>query len=454
MRTVKRVIVCGLLFVLLVGVTVFSGGCQKRAGDSLTEETQSAAVAENLPADESTEEGKDEAPAEESSPVQEVEPEISDTEAVSEEAEVTEETQGIAGQNSVLEVHFMDVGQGASALLVCDGEAMLIDGGRDDKGTAVQLYLMKRQVQKLNYIIGTHPDADHIGGLDVAIYKFRPDTLFLSGQESDSKAYRDVLDAAEEISCPVTVPGVGDWYSLGSARFLFVGPIHEYADRNDNSLVVLLEHGQNRFLFGADAGEKAEHDMVSAGMDLDVDVYLASHHGSADSSSKEFLEAMTPEAAVISCGSNNPYGHPHAETLNLLREMGVAVYRTDEQGSISVVSDGETCVWNCAPSDTWKAGERTGAPEETDPETPPGSGMQETAGEAGPENGSESVSPQAPYIGNKRNQKLHRADCSGYLPAKRNQVLFETLEEAKEKGFTEEKQCQNCRPFDTDAAAP
>ena len=401
MRTVKRVIVCGLLFVLLVGVTVFSGGCQKRAGDSLTEETQ-----------------------------------------------------GIAGQNSVLEVHFMDVGQGASALLVCDGEAMLIDGGRDDKGTAVQLYLMKRQVQKLNYIIGTHPDADHIGGLDVAIYKFRPDTLFLSGQESDSKAYRDVLDAAEEISCPVTVPGVGDWYSLGSARFLFVGPIHEYADRNDNSLVVLLEHGQNRFLFGADAGEKAEHDMVSAGMDLDVDVYLASHHGSADSSSKEFLEAMTPEAAVISCGSNNPYGHPHAETLNLLREMGVAVYRTDEQGSISVVSDGETCVWNCAPSDTWKAGERTGAPEETDPETPPGSGMQETAGEAGPENGSESVSPQAPYIGNKRNQKLHRADCSGYLPAKRNQVLFETLEEAKEKGFTEEKQCQNCRPFDTDAAAP
>lgn len=370
MRTVKRVIVCGLLFVLLVGVTVFSDGCQKRAGDSLTEETQ-----------------------------------------------------GIAGQNSVLEVHFMDVGQGASALLVCDGEAMLIDGGRDDKGTAVQLYLMKRQVQKLNYIIGTHPDADHIGGLDVAIYKFRPDTLFLSGQESDSKAYRDVLDAAEEISCPVTVPGVGDWYSLGSARFLFVGPIYEYADRNDNSLVVLLEHGQNRFLFGADAGEKAEHDMVSAGMDLDVDVYLASHHGSADSSSKEFLEAMTPEAAVISCGSNNPYGHPHAEILNLLREMGVAVYRTDEQGSISVVSDGETCVWNCEPSDTWKAGERTGA-------------------------------PQAPYIGNKRNQKLHRADCSGYLPAKRNQVLFETLEEAKEKGFTEEKQCQNCRPFDTDAAAP
>lgn len=370
MRTVKRVIVCGLLFVLLVGVTVFSGGYQKRAGDSLTEETQ-----------------------------------------------------GIAGQNSVLEVHFMDVGQGASALLVCDGEAMLIDGGSDDKGTAVQLYLMKRQVQKLNYIIGTHPDADHIGGLDVAIYKFRPDTLFLSGQESDSKAYRDVLDAAEEISCPVTVPGVGDWYSLGSARFLFVGPIHEYADRNDNSLVVLLEHGQNRFLFGADAGEKAEHDMVSAGMDLDVDVYLASHHGSADSSSKEFLEAMTPEAAVISCGSNNPYGHPHAETLNLLREMGVAVYRTDEQGSISVVSDGETCVWNCAPSDTWKAGERTGA-------------------------------PQAPYIGNKRNQKLHRADCYGKLPAERNQVLFETLEEAKEKGFTEEKQCQNCRPFDTDAAAP
>ncbi len=280
------------------------------------------------------------------------------TETIVSELETTETVQGENSGNSELEIHFIDVGQGDATLIMCDGEAMLIDAGDNDKGSQVQLYLSKRNVKQLKYAIGTHPDSDHIGGLDVVLYKFDCETVIMPDVTADTATYRDVLEVMNEKNLANTVPNVGDVYTLGSASFTIVGPVNTYEGRNDNSVSILLEHGENTFLFTGDAEETAELDIVNLDIDIDADVYHVGHHGSSSSSSLQLLQEVTPDFAVISCEEGNSYGHPHAEVLNNLRAMGVSVFRTDEQGSVTVISDGETLTWNCAPSDTWQVGER------------------------------------------------------------------------------------------------
>lgn len=271
------------------------------------------------------------------------------------DATTTDETDSEG--ESELEIHFIDVGQGDSTLIMCDGEAMLIDAGENDKGSQVQLYLTKRDIKELKYVIGTHPDADHIGGLDVILYKFDCDTVIMPDMSANTATYRDVITTMEEKEIDNTLPNIGDVYELGDATFTIVGPVDSYSDRNNNSVCILLEHGENTFLFTGDAEEKAEADIVDLDINIDADVYHVGHHGSSSSSSIELLNEVTPEYAVISCAEGNSYGHPHAETLNNLRIMGVKVFRTDEQGSIVVTSDGESLTWNCSPTESWQVGE-------------------------------------------------------------------------------------------------
>lgn len=259
--------------------------------------------------------------------------------------------------DSELEIHFIDVGQGDATLIMCDGEAMLIDAADNDNGSKVQLYLTKRNIDSLKYVIGTHPDADHIGGLDVVLYKFDCETLIMPDVSADTATYRDVIETMEVRDIENTLPTVGDTYTLGDATFTILGPVDTYEGRNDNSVCLYLEHGENSFLFTGDAGEEAEADLVELDLNMDADVYKVGHHGSSSSSSIELLNKVTPEFAVISCAEDNSYGHPHAEVLNNLRMMGVKVFRTDEQGSVVVTSDGETLTWNCAPTESWQVGE-------------------------------------------------------------------------------------------------
>lgn len=258
---------------------------------------------------------------------------------------------------SCLEVHFIDVGQGDATLLVCDGRAMLIDAGENDMGTTVQLYLQKQGVETLDYVIGTHPDSDHIGGLDVVITKFACGEILMPDYEKTTATYRDVIEAAEYKSCKITNPEVGTVYHLGGADFTIVAPNDKYRDSNNSSIGILLTHGENTFLFTGDAEADAEEDILENGIDIDADVFHVGHHGSRTSNTEEFLAAVTPEYAVISCGEGNSYGHPHAGPLNTLRASGAKLFRTDEQGSIVVESDGETLTWNCAPTDSWQVGE-------------------------------------------------------------------------------------------------
>ena len=265
-----------------------------------------------------------------------------------------------------LNVHFLDVGQGDAVLISCDDAYMLIDAGDNDKGTLVQNYLNKQGVEHLDYIIGTHPDADHIGGMDVILYKFDCGTVMMPEVTNDTATYRDVIDTMKEKGYQNTAPVVGDSYSLGSAQFTILGPTDTYEDTNNNSIVLLLTHGDNKFLFVGDAEEKAEEDILAEGVSVKADVLKVGHHGSRTASSEAFLQAVEPTYAVISCGQDNSYGHPHAETLNTLRSMGVKVFRTDEQGTVTATSDGHEISWNCAPSTTWKAGENVQSSTGTD----------------------------------------------------------------------------------------
>lgn len=326
-----------------------------------------------------------------------------------------------SGMPSTLQVHYMDVGQGDATLLVCDGHAMLIDAGNNDKGTTVQSYLLSQNITSLDYVIGTHPDADHIGGLDVVITKFDCGTILLTDEEKDTNTYRDVVDAMNYRGYTKTVPIVGDTYVLGSARFTIVGPTELSGDSNGNSIAIILEHGENRFYFEGDAEETEEESILATGIDISANVYKAGHHGSKTSTSDNLLEAVAPQYAVISVGEGNTYGHPDAETLNKLRANGVQVFRTDEQGTIVATSDGNTVTWNCSSSDTWQSGEVSGSSVDS-----PESAAAET------------IQAETVHITN-TGEKYHAAGC----PYLKDSDIEIPLSEAKERGYTP---CSRCNP--------
>lgn len=263
-------------------------------------------------------------------------------------------------RSSGMEVHFIDVGQGDATLIKADGHAMLIDSGENDQGTAVQLYLKKQRVEQLDYLVLTHTDSDHIGGADVIISKFDIGQIFLSDFKKDNQTYRELMDSMRYQHMTFSTPEVGAEYELGGAVVSIIAPNNTYEDPNNSSLALIVDYGENSFLFSGDCEEEAEQDILANGMNLDIDVYQAGHHGSKSSSAEEFLDAMTPEYAVISCAEKNSYGHPHARTLNHLRARNIKVFRTDEQGSIVAYCDGKKIKWNCSPSESWQAGEAIG----------------------------------------------------------------------------------------------
>lgn len=324
-----------------------------------------------------------------------------------------------------LEVHYIDVGQGDATLIKCGSHAMLIDGGNNNKGTTVQLYLKKQGVESLDYVIGTHPDADHIGGLDVIVYKYNCDTVIMPDYEKDTKTYQELVDVIHDKNMKITYPVVGEQYALGEAKFTIIAPnSNSYGgNANDYSVAILLEYGKNRFLFTGDAEEASEAEMLTNGIDISADVYKVAHHGSRSASTQEFLNAVHPKYAVISCGEGNSYGHPHAEVLNRLRSMGVEVFRTDEQGSIIASSDGENITWNCSATDSWQSGEQT----ESDREN------------------AANVTEQTTYVLNTNTKKFHRETCGSVSQIKEEnfQKVQTSREELEQSGYSP---CKNCNP--------
>ena len=347
-------------------------------------------------------------------------------------------------KTSKFSMHFIDVGQGDATLIGCDGEWMLIDAGDNTKGTAVQLYLKKAGVSRLKYIIGTHPDADHIGGMDVIITKFDCENILLPDKKSDSKEYEELIDAINYRNYKISVPRVGEKFSLGSADFTVLGPISKAESNNNNSIVVKIKYKDTSFLLSGDAESEEEQEIADSRADLKADVYHAGHHGSNTSSSSEWLKKISPEYVVISCGKGNTYGHPHREVLDEFKKLGAKVYRTDEQGSIVVSSDGVKLSWNVKPSDTWKSGyENAGTKDvvKNKADTLPQRNMAEDkTTEISQENGLEMT-----YILNNNSLKFHYPDCKSVpkIKDKNKEEVRTTRDELIKRGY---EPCKICNP--------
>lgn len=325
-----------------------------------------------------------------------------------------------------MKVHFLDVGQGDSTLITCGGHSMLIDAGDDSKGTAIQNYLKKQRVDKLDYLVLTHPDADHIGGAPVVINKFDINKVFVSNFEKDNKTYQKLIQALDNKNLAYTTPKVGSQYFLGTAKITILAPNEEYDNPNDSSIALMVQNGDNKFLFTGDASEEAENDILGNGIDISADVYQAGHHGSKYSTSEEFFRKVSPAYAVISCGEGNAYGHPHAATLNTLRMNGVAVYRTDEDGTIIATCDGKEITFNVPASETWKAGELAK------------SGEEKTVSSSKAESGSGGVT----YILNVETMKFHKPSCDS-LPTANRKDSSESRDSIIAQGYVP---CKKCNP--------
>ena len=239
-------------------------------------------------------------------------------------------------------VHFLDVGQADSALVMCDGDYMLIDGGNAGDSDLVFSYLKSHDVDHLDYMIATHAHEDHIGGLSGAAYASTIDTALSPVTKGDTKVFKNLVKSLAQQDVTLTVPDPGDTFTLGSARVEVLGPLEDYDDTNDTSIVLRVQYGSTVFLFTGDMETTAEDDLMEAGIDLSATVLKVGHHGSDSSTSYHFLREVMPDYAVISVGAGNKYGHPNEEVLSRLEDADVTVYRTDLQGTVIAESDGTT----------------------------------------------------------------------------------------------------------------
>ena len=248
------------------------------------------------------------------------------------------------GKESNLEVHFIDVGQADSILIKKGNKFMLIDAGNNSDGELVVNYLKEQNVSKLNYVIGTHPHEDHIGGLDDVINYFEIEKVLMPNVISTTNAFEDVLDSISNKGLSIIRPKVGATYDLNGATATILAPNqNEYDNFNNYSIVIKVTNGDNSYLLTGDAEVYSEKEMLKEnGYLLKADVLKLGHHGSSTSSSLEFLDAVDPDFVVISVGVNNKYGHPSEETLVRLSDRGISVLRTDLQGTIVSISNGKT----------------------------------------------------------------------------------------------------------------
>ncbi len=253
----------------------------------------------------------------------------------------------ISSPSSELEVHFIDVGQAECILVKSPEKNVLIDAGDIGCEKKIENYLRTEGVFSIDLFIITHPHADHLGSASEILKRFPAAEVLLPEIPSEylptTSLFEKFIETLSEKKCSVSYAETGMTYELGGEAVLeILGPSGYYGDNlNNYSVISKLTFDETSFLFTGDAEKEAELLLISSGADLSCTVLNAGHHGSSTSSCAAFLKASAPEYAVISCGFNNDYGHPHRETLSSFKEFGIRYYRTDYEGDIFFLSDGK-----------------------------------------------------------------------------------------------------------------
>ena len=250
-----------------------------------------------------------------------------------------------------LEVTFIDVGQADSILLENEGHYMLVDAGNNEDGPKLVNYFKNQNIHQFDYVIGTHPHEDHIGGLDNIIEGFDINTFYMPDVITTTKTFEDVLDALGEKNMTLSIPKTNATFKLGDAtvKVLYVGTEDE-SDLNDTSIVLKVTYQNVSFLLTGDASTKVEEKLNPA--DLESTVLKVRHHGSSTATNEKFLNTVNPKYAIISVGENNQYEHPHTTVLNTLAAHNITTYRTDQDGTIKVITDGTNIEINTSKTDT------------------------------------------------------------------------------------------------------
>ena len=328
-----------------------------------------------------------------------------------------------------LEMHVLDVGQADSIfILLPTGQTMLIDAGNPKDGATVAGYLEAEGVARIDYLIGTHPHADHIGGMPSVLERYEIGAVYLPALDAGfkkSKTYESMEAQIKRKNVPVlTAEGGITVIEKENLKAAFVAPNSgKYTSENNYSAVLRITYGDTTFLLTGDAERESEAEMLSKGYDLEADVLKVGHHGSDTSSSPEFIAKVKPKYAIISVGKGNSYGHPADATLATLGGFVDGLYRTDENGTVVITSDGVDITL-----------ERIGTV--IQPNAPPD--IPKAEPEVVPDNSESKANAVVVYITNS-GAKYHRDGCR-YLNKSRIET---TLTAAKAKGYTP---CSVCKP--------
>lgn len=327
-------------------------------------------------------------------------------------------------QAGTLTVTWLDVGQGDAAVIQCGGQTMLIDGGKPEKSSYIYAWLQQHGLSYLDVIVATHVDADHIGGLSGALNYASVGTAYCPVTTGTTETFQSFVKYLAKRDRRITVPTAGETFALGGAQVQILGPLHSAEDSNDNSIVLKVSFGATSFLFTGDAERAEEQDLLNAGVNLQSTVLKVGHHGSDTSTSYPFLRAVAPQYAVISVGAGNSYGHPTEAVLSRLRDAGVTAFRTDMQGEITAVSDGQMVNFSTAKNAA--------------AETLANAGAGQNAGQA-------DSATSASYVLNTNTHKFHLPGCASVetISPKNRKDVNESREQIISEGYAP---CKRCNP--------
>lgn len=344
--------------------------------------------------------------------------------APSEEKEV-ESSKTEATDNGEMQVHFIDVGQADSTFIeLGNGQTMLIDAGRGGDASTVISYINDLKYESIDYVVATHPHDDHIGGMATVLNSFEIGKMYMPKQAHPISAFENMLDVIESKNIDLYTAKAGaNITTNGNITIDILAPFTDsYSNLNNCSAVVRITYGKTVMLFTGDAEQVIETQLLGSG--IDADVLKVGHHGAGSSSATSFIKEVSPEVALISCGEGNSYGHPHADTLAILNEVGAKIYRTDEQGTIVVTADDNKKITVDKKASTVK-------------ENAPPVVVQKPVEEIQEETPVSDNQSQVVYR-TRTGKKYHRSGCS-YLKSK----IETTVSEAQSMGLGP---CSRCNP--------